>query len=133
METLVDVLVVIAAALSLSLLGWYLVNRPLEWSKADRLASELLRSMLTSDQYRQLIQQGYVDIPSLGHSQRVYRVPKLPGRVQVREEGQLLMWLCLQPLEQVPDADVVVIHKLMIEADEEAYLQKANATVPFCV
>jgi hypothetical protein len=36
------------------------------------------------------------------------------------------MRLCLQPLECLPDADRVVLHKLMIEANEETYLQKAN-------
>ena len=88
METLVDVLVVIAVTLSLLLLGWYIVNSALKWSKADRLACELLHAVLTYDQYRQLIQRGYVDIPSPSDSQRVYRVPKLPGRVQVREKGK---------------------------------------------
>jgi len=29
----------------------------------------------------------------------------------------------------LPDADVVVLHKLMIEANEENYLQKANKYV----
>jgi hypothetical protein len=29
-------------------------------------------------------------------------------------------------LERVPDADIVAMHKLMIEADEETYLQTAN-------
>jgi hypothetical protein len=36
------------------------------------------------------------------------------------------MRLCLQPVECLPDADVVALHKLMIEANEENYLQKAN-------
>jgi hypothetical protein len=38
--------------------------------------------------------------------------------------------LCLQPKDAVPDADIVVIHKLMIEADEETYLQTANTFAP---
>jgi hypothetical protein len=36
------------------------------------------------------------------------------------------MRLCVQPIERLPDADVVVLHKLMIEANEEHYLQRAN-------
>jgi hypothetical protein len=39
------------------------------------------------------------------------------------------MRLCLQPVEYLPDADIVVLHKLMIEANEEAYLAKANKYV----
>jgi hypothetical protein len=38
--------------------------------------------------------------------------------------------LCLQPIDEIPEADIVVIHKLMIEADEETYLQKANWSMP---
>jgi len=36
------------------------------------------------------------------------------------------MQLCVQPVERLPDADIVILHKLMIEANEESYLQKAN-------
>jgi len=80
-----------------------------------------------------LIRQGYIDIPSPSDPERVYRVPRSPGQVQVREKGQLTQWLCLQPFEWVPDADLVVIHKLMIEADEQTYLQKANSITPIAV
>lgn len=51
------------------------------------------------------------------------------GIVQVIENGRAIMRLCLQPVECLPDADIVVLHKLMIEGNEEAYLQKANKYV----
>jgi hypothetical protein len=50
--------------------------------------------------------------------------------VGVIEQGRRKADLCLQPLECVPDADIVVIHKLMIEADEETYLQTTNTFKP---
>jgi hypothetical protein len=126
-ETLVSVLVV--AILLLSLM-WLIIGCSSMPSSAKRRADELLRVVLTCEQYRQWIHQGCVDIPSPSDPQRIYRVQKYPYPVQVREGGRLKMWLCLQPLERVPDADLVVIHKLMIESDEQAYLQKANKTVP---
>src|SRR5579883_2154050 len=52
--------------------------------------------------------------------------PRAKGYVQVIENGHAVMRLCLQPVECLPDADVVALHKLMIEANEETYLQKAN-------
>jgi hypothetical protein len=64
---------------------------------------------------------------------RVYRVPRGRGLVRVIEKGRETASLCLQPLEKVPDADIVVMHKLMIEADEETYLQKANRFAPLCI
>jgi hypothetical protein len=99
-------------------------------SRADRRACQLLRAVLTQEQYRHLIRWGYLDIKSPSAPQRFYRVPKTPGVVHVIENGRLQANLCLQPFDWVPDADVVVIHKLMIEADEETYLLKANRIVP---
>ena len=77
-----------------------------------------------------MLQLGHLNIASPSDPQRVYRVPKGPGRVQVRDKGKVTMWLCLEPLERVPEADLLVMHKLMIEADEETYLRKANRFTP---
>jgi hypothetical protein len=123
METLVFVLVGIIMFVSLLLFVWFS-------SRADRRAYQLLRAVLTHEQYRQLVRLGYIDIPSPNYPQRVYRVPQTPGHVHLIENKRLTAGLCLQPLDRVPDADYVVIHKLMIEADEQTYLQKANRIEP---
>jgi hypothetical protein len=124
-----DAQVGVAAIMLISLLGLGLVFicKPL-WAKLQ--ASELLHDVLTPEQNDQLVQKGHIDIPSPNHPDRVYRVPGTPGYVQVREKGKLTMKLCLQPSISVPYADIVLIHKLMIEADEETYLQKANCFFP---
>jgi len=96
------------------------------WSRAERRAGNLLRDTLTSEQLRQLTWRGYLEISSPTEPRRVYRVPRSKGYVQVIENGRAVMRLCLQPVECLPDADIVVLHKLMIEGNEEAYLQKAN-------
>jgi hypothetical protein len=96
------------------------------WSRAERRAADLLRDTLTPQQFRQLTWRGYLEIPSPTEPRRVYRVPRSKGYVQVIENGHMIMRLCLQPIELLPDPDVVVMHKLMIEANEELYLQKAN-------
>jgi len=129
-ETLAYILGGIIVTISLVLLGRFIVESCLKWSGARRRAGELLRTVFTREQYRQLIKRGYVDIPSPRDPQCFYRVPQAPGLVGVIEKGRRKASLCLQPLEWVPDADIVVIHKLMIEADEETYLQKANIIVP---
>jgi hypothetical protein len=122
--------IVIIVALSLGLLGWLLLDYYLKWSKANRRANELLRSVLTREQYRHLVRHGYLDIPSPRDPGCVYRVPRSQGLVGVIERGKRKASLCLQSVEWVPDADVVVMHKLMIEADEETYLQTANKLAP---
>jgi hypothetical protein len=129
-EMLVFVLLVIIALLSLVLLVWLSYGSYLKWSAANRRANELLRSVLPREQYRHLVRHGYLDIPSPRDPECFYRVPHAPGLVGVFEQGRRKASLCLQPLEMVPDADIVVMHKLMIEADEETYLQTANKLTP---
>jgi hypothetical protein len=89
--------------------------------------------MLSSEQYDQLTQNGYLDIPSPRNPGYIYRLPWGPRLVRVLEHGRQTAGLCLQPLEKVPDADKVVMHKLMIEADEKTYLQTANKLAPLCI
>jgi len=106
---------------------WLIVQPYLKgWSRSERRAADLLRAILTPEQVRQLLWRGYLEVPSPTEPHRVYRVPRSKGYVQVIENGRAIMRLCLQPVECLPDADVVVLHKLMIEANEEMYLQKAN-------
>jgi hypothetical protein len=117
----------IVIALALAPVLWLVVQPYIKgWSRAERRAADLLRDTLTPEQLRQLVWRGYLEIPSPTEPQRVYRVPKRKGYVQVMENGRAIMRLCLQPVEYLPDADVIVLHKLMIEANEETYLQKAN-------
>jgi len=117
----------IVIALAISPMVWLIVQPYLRgWSPAERRATNLLRDILTPEQFRQLLWRGYLEIPSPTEPRRVYRVPRSKGYVQVIENGRAIMRLCLQPVECLPDADIVVLHKLMIEANEETYLQKAN-------
>jgi hypothetical protein len=107
------------------------------WPKivSDRFASErraqaLMRAMLAPDEYQQLRRQGYIEVQSPTFPGRVYRVPGAGGLVRVYEAGHAIMDLCLQPLEPLPDGDLVVLHKLMIEGNEHEYLAKANHFAP---
>jgi hypothetical protein len=113
--------IVINLVLSLEIIV-IIYKRPIE----KRPGNELLCDILSPEQQNQLLHLGYIDFPSPSYLERVYRVQWPPGYVQVRENGKLTMWLCLRPAVSVPDADIMVMHKLMIEADEETYLQKAN-------
>jgi len=131
---------VIESTQVLTILGWIVIGLVVSpvlglviqpylkgWSRAERRAAHLLRDVLTPEQCHQLLWHGYLEVPSPSSAGRVYRVPRTrDGFVQVIENGKSVMRLCVQPVERLPDADVVVLHKLMIEANEEHYLQKAN-------
>ena len=117
----------IVVALAISPMVW-LIFQPYfkTWSRAERRAAGLLRDVLTPEQCHQLTWRGYLEVKSPSEPERIYRVPRTRGYVQVLEHGRAVMRLCVQPVESLPDADIVVLHKLMIEANEENYLSKAN-------
>ncbi|WIG59571.1 MAG: hypothetical protein OJF49_002318 [Ktedonobacterales bacterium] len=97
---------------------------------AERRAHTLMREMLSPEEYQHLTRHGFVELHSPSLPNRTYRIPAGGGLVRVYEQGRAVMDLCLQPLEPLPDGDVVVMHKLMIEGNEEEYLARANHFAP---
>lgn len=100
---------------------------PEQRALAERRSGELLRDLLDEREYQQLAQFGYMDVPSRCYEGRLYRIPYLPGRVRILEGGRAVAELCVQPLAPLPDNDIVALHKLMIEGNEQDYLARANA------
>jgi len=97
-----------------------------DWLEAKASAERLLAEILPEHEYQQLTRRGYLEVASPGIPGRIYRVPKYRGRVHVYEYGHPVMSLCIQPVDLIPDGDVVVMHKLMIEGNESEYLRLAN-------
>lgn len=94
--------------------------------RAERTARELLKAALRPDEYRSVEERGFLDVPSPSRPNRVYRIPYGPGRVIVFDDGRFTMSLCLQPTTWLPCGDIILMHKLHIEANEETYLNTAN-------
>jgi hypothetical protein len=101
-----------------------------DWRAAQERAEALLRELLTDEEYRQLERRGFLEVRSPSRPQRVYRIPRHQGQVKVYESGVPIMALCVQSLEPIPDGDAVIMHKLMIEGNEEEYLRIANRFEP---
>ncbi|MGN6810893.1 MAG: hypothetical protein ACTHMP_08470 [Thermomicrobiales bacterium] len=104
---------------------------PIEPTGEERRAAEqrargLLRQLLGSTEFDTLVKRGYLDITSPSIPGRLYRVPYFQGMVEVIEDGISTMRLCVVPTRWVPDPDVVIMHKLLIEGDEARYLRVAN-------
>lgn len=98
-----------------------------ERALAEKRSGELLRDLLDAREYRQLMRYGYMDVPSGCYAGRLYRIPYLPGRVSILEGGCAVAELCVQPLVSLPDNDMILLHKVMIEGAELDYLARANA------
>ena len=97
-----------------------------ERTLAEERSNALLRDLLSEQEYQQLMRHGYLDVPSPSHEERVYRIPRNAGRVRVYVGGRALVELCVQPVVPLPANDVIVLHKLMIEGNEQGYLARAN-------
>ena len=106
------------------------VGRRSDWREAQERAEALLREILSDDEYRQLGRRGYLEVSSPSRPRRNYRIPRHQGQVKVYEGGVPIMALCVQSVEPIPDGDAVLMHKLMIEGNEEEYLRVANRFEP---
>ena len=94
--------------------------------QANRRADKLMREVLSEREYRQLRLCGFMDIASPNTPGRVYRIPRSRDQVRVYECGRLVERLCVQSVLSIPTGDIVVMHKLLIQGDEEEYLKTAN-------
>ncbi len=99
-------------------------------SDAEERAEALVRELLTEAEYRQLDESGYLEVPSPAWPERIYRVPRQRGQIRVYEDGVLARRLCVESVEPIPDGDALLLHKLMIEGNEEQYLRIANSFLP---
>ena len=95
-------------------------------TSAQERSLELLRDVLNPQEIEQWTRQGYLDVSSPQNVQRVYRIRRADGLVRVYEQGKAVRALCLQPIEPLPSNDLVVLHKLMIQGNEQEYVQQAR-------
>jgi hypothetical protein len=95
-------------------------------SATEDRVDDLLRAVLDEAEYGMLAARGHLDVVSPANAARVYRIPRYGGLVTVYEQGRAMVDLCLQPERPLPSGDVVVLHKLMIQASESDYLAIAR-------
>jgi len=119
-------------------LAWWLYHREgkLQYDDrtyAEKKANKLLQQLLSPGQHEQLKTLGFLQQESRLIPGRSYRIPRHRGQVQIYEAGKHAGSLCIQPTRWVPDGDLVLMHKLMIEANESEYLRIANIFEPYRV
>jgi hypothetical protein len=111
-------------------LGW---RTPAAWwrgrlaeRRARRRAEDLVRHMLSDGEYAQLCREGFIELRSRRVPGRRYRIPAGGSPVAALEPDGRLVYLCLQPVLPVPRQELLVIQKLLLEGDEDAFWQRAN-------
>lgn len=69
---------------------------------------------------------GFLEIRSQLVQGRRYRIPPRGAPIASLEPDGRVIYLCLQPETPVPREELVVLHKLMLEAAEASYWERAN-------
>lgn len=117
----IDIITAVTGPLLGSFCRW------LPWRRAaDRRAEELLREVVSRDEFATLCLRGYLEVVSPSRPDRVYRIPRRRGTIDVFEQGRYHSTLCIAPVAALPDDDIVAAQKLMILADEPRFLNVAN-------
>jgi hypothetical protein len=100
-----------------------------EWLRqrqASRRAEVVARRVLSDNERLELRHTGFLEVASGLAPGRRYRIPPSGSPVAVLEPDGRVVYLCLQPEAPVPRPELVVLHKLMLEAAEAEYWQHAN-------
>jgi hypothetical protein len=100
-------------------------RRVLEAAAKER-ARKLLLEALADDQQAELLKDGFFHVETRDGTRR-YRLSPTGQPKRVRGEDGLAWAYCIHPEYGYPQDDVVLAQKLMLEADEEAFLRIANA------
>ena len=112
------------------MLGWRAATtwwrRRLAERRARRHAEDLVRQVLSDGEYAQLRREGFLEVRSRRVPGRAYRIPAGGSPVAALEPDGRLVYLCLQPALPVPPQELVLIQKLLLEGDEDAFWQRAN-------
>jgi hypothetical protein len=104
--------------------------RMAEQSEAEKRAEMLLQSVLDPAQREELKERGFFTLETIAKNgeRRIYRIKR--GRShnveQVDASGRRIKTLCAHPRASVPNADTMVVQKLMLESQEEEFLRIAN-------
>lgn len=93
---------------------------------ASKRAKRLLAECLTAKQRRALKRE---DAFRVQIGERQYRIKRgYAGNVELVEGDRVRERYCIHPPQDIPDEDTMLAQKLLLEADEAAFLRVANAT-----
>lgn len=98
-------------------------------SEAQRKADALLDEFLDNLQRKSLQEHGFFEV--ISPCGKIYHIHK--GRVnnvrEIDDQGNAIAALCALPEEYVPDSDVMLAQKLMLETAEDEFLRIANRSI----
>jgi hypothetical protein len=109
-------------------------RRAVERSRPQRTAMRLLRSLLSTEQLRQLRSKSFVVVAPSGNRYRLWPRTGQVERIELHGRKWFAVWsYCLHDDpgddgQRMPPADLSLAHMLHLLTDEAAFLREANAT-----
>ena len=98
-----------------------------ERAAAKLRASKLLMSTLTAEQLTEYKRANEFKLYTNGRCYLV-RQGRAGNVFLLDEQGNRVRKYCAHPIDSVPDEDTMLAQKLLLETDEQAFLQMANAS-----
>lgn len=109
-----------------------LIEAEAERAAAQERAQRLLRESLSPKQLEEYSMHGhfFIDVLSKSGQRRRYKINKGRARnvQEVDQSGRVIKHFCAHPSMMCPDEDTMLAQKLMLEAEEEAFLRIANVS-----
>ena len=94
-------------------------------SKADRVAAETLREMISERDFRKYLKYGFVI--ARGQSDRIYQIFNNNQHIKVWKSGKLIEEICVYLKNaNIPKTDKIIAFKTAIEADENEFKKLGN-------
>lgn len=98
-----------------------------EKTEAGERAKKLLLDLIGKIDYKKYLSLGYLEVE--GKTGKTYRI-RPRHEIEIMRDGLCIESLCIvTPSVYLPEADEVAWKKLLIEADEEKFLEVANHSV----
>jgi hypothetical protein len=98
----------------------------MQWLRTGHRAADLLRAHLTPDQLQSYSMQDFFIVE--GQSGQRYRLNRKDGIPWIEGTNR---YLCVHCPRHIPLADALLTYKLMLECNEQAFLERANSRVRF--
>ncbi len=96
--------------------------------RANKKSMKLLKEWLSDAEYKYLMEEGNLELPSQHEKDTIYIVNKDPmKRIGIKKKGKVVeKSLCIHASHSYPTGDVLLANIMLLKTDEKKFLEIAN-------
>lgn len=96
--------------------------------KANKKSMKLLKEWLSAAEYKYLMEEGNLELPSQHEKDTIYIVNKDPmKRIGIKKKGKVVeKSLCIHASHSYPTGDILLANIMLLKTDEKKFLEIAN-------